>query len=375
MPMFFLGGCFSDEKKATPPGGTYISTSGGASFEQSVTGAGENSESIALYDLGKIHRSLQDPNSIVIAAGEKGMVISRDDAVTWQTIAIPQLLATIDAIQLPSGILLATGVDTVGQGVATRSLDSGKSWQVMHTIPLSDKKPGLQILKGPTAPPATIVVLEIDPRHPDRIYAGTNDGTLLLAEQSGKVWRKVAELASPTASVTGDRTGAGIIRMIASSVHDGELMIVTRDKRLLRFKDDKSVEIKVPESTMVPLSFGLASGSRKVLNATLIPQFPDALLIGSTDGVVVTRDAGKSYVPLQLPIDASKTFVAMGLAVSPKNANRILITIDGIVYRSEDSGRTWHTTDLGTIGLRITDISINPINPARVLVVAKQAKS
>lgn len=375
VPILFLGGCSSEKKAEIPAGGVYLSTSGGASFEQSVNAPDAEDKNIALYDLGKIHRSLQDPNIITLAAGENGMVISRDDGATWQVISIPQLAGAVDAIQLPNGILVATGVDSVGQGVAVRSLDSGKSWQSVFTIPLPDKKPGLQIIKGPTAPPATVAVLEIDPKRPDKVWAGTNDGTILLAEQSAKVWRKVGELSTPTQSITGDRTGAAIIRIIASPINGNDLTIITKDKRLLRFRDGKTEEVKVPESISVPQSFGLVLGSRKIINAITIPGFPDALLIASTDGAVVTRDKGKSYLPLQLPIDASKTFTAMSLAVSPKNVNRMLIAIDGIIYRSEDSGSTWNTTDLGNSNLRITDMNINPVNPARVLVIAKRIES
>lgn len=375
IPALLLGGCSSDTKKETPSGGTYLSTTAGASFEQSVQAPDLSEKNIASFDLGKIHRSLQDPNIIVIAAGGNGIVISHNDGATWQVIPIPEMAAVIDAVQLPSGIFIATGVDTVGQGVASRSLDNGKSWQNVFTIPLPDKKPGFQIIKGPTAPPATVVALEIDVKHPDKIWAGTNDGTILLAQQSGKTWRKVVEVASPTSAITGDRQGAGIIMLIASPVNGSDLTIVTKDKRLLLLKDGNVTETKVPEKLTAPTSFGLALGSRKVLNASLITGYPDALLIGSSDGAVVTRDKGKSYIPLQLPIDASKTFTSMGLAVSPKNTNRILIAIDGIIYRSEDSGTTWNTTDLGATGLRITDMSINPSNPARVLVIAKPAAS
>ncbi len=383
IPALLLGGCSSDTSTKTSAGGTYLSTTAGASFEQSVQAPDLPEKNIASFDLGKIHRFLQDPNSIVIAAGAKGIVISHNDGATWQVIPIPQMAAAIDVVQLPNGVFLATGVDSVGQGVASRSLDSGKSWQNVFTIPLSDTKPGFQIIKGPIAPPATVVALEIDPKHPDKIWAGTNDGTILLAEQSGKTWRKVVEVVSPTSAITGDRQGAGIIRLIASSVNGSDLTIITKDKRLLTLTDGTAgstsspqvIETKVPEKLTAPTSFELALGSRKVLNVSLVPGFPDAMLIASTDGALVTRDKGKSYLPLQLPIDASKTFTAMALAVSPKNANRILIAIGGIVYRSEDSGTTWNTTDLGATGLRITDMSINPINPARVLVIAKPAAS
>lgn len=374
-PMLLLGGCSSDQKKTNTPGGAYLSTSGGASFEQAVRVSAKSDITISAFDLGKIHRSMQDPTIITIAAGANGVVLSRDDGATWQVIPIPELASAIDAVQLPSGILIATGVDSVGQGAAVRSLDSGKSWQNVFTIPLPDKKPGIQILKGPTAGPASVIALEIDPKHTDKIWAGTNDGTILLAEQSGKVWRKVVEVASPTAAITGDRQGAAIIRLIASPVNGSDLTIITKDKRLLTLKEGNVTEVKVPEKLTAPTSFGLALGSRKVLNVSLVNGYPDALLIGSADGVVITRDKGKTYLPLQLPIDASKTFTAMALAISPKNVNRIFVALDGIVYRSEDSGTTWNTTDLGATGLRITDMSINPLNPARMLVIAKPTQS
>lgn len=374
IPALLLGGCSSQDTKEIPSGGIYLSTSAGASFRQSVHAPSAEEKYIASFDLGKIHRSLQDTSNIVIAAGEHGIVTSHDDGATWQVIPIPTMAAVLDAMQLPSGIFIATGVTPKAQGIAARSIDGGKSWENVFTIPLPDKKPGLQIIKGPSAAPSSISVLEVDPRHPEKIWAGTNDGTILLAEQSGKTWRKIAEVASTTAAITSDRQGAGIIRLIASPVHE-EITIITKDKRIFTLKGSTMSEIKVPESTSVPSSYGLVLGSRKIVNAALISGFPDALLLASTDGVLVTRDKGKSFLPLQLPIDASKMFNTVTVTVSPKNTNRILVTIDDVIYRSEDSGTTWHTTDLGTTGLKITDISINPNNPSKVLVVAKPMES
>ena len=72
-----LGGCTKDEVTVTPSGGVYVSASAGANFDQSVqtTITGED---ISQFDLGKIHRALQDANTVFMAAGEKGMVRSKD---------------------------------------------------------------------------------------------------------------------------------------------------------------------------------------------------------------------------------------------------------------------------------------------------------
>jgi len=97
--------------------------------------------------------------------------------------------------------------------------------------------------------------------------------------------------------------------------------------------------------------------------------------LGSDKGAVITKDGGKTFSEIALPFDASKVVSLMVVAVSPSNTNRMLIAADGIVYRSEDGGKAWHTTSIGPVGYAITDISINPKNAARVLAVVKAPQS
>lgn len=368
-----LGGCSRDTEETVPPGATYLSTSAGASFDQSVTTAIEG-EGIESFDLGKIHRALQDPNTIFMAAGEKGMVISHTDGAVWEV--IPTTLATtLDVALMKSGVMLATGLDADGEANVVRSLDKGKSWQNVFTIPLPPQKKRFQIISGGSAFPSVIVALEVDPRLEDRVWAGTNDGTIFSAESSGKVWKVVTELTSSSQVVSGDRSDTGIVRMEVSSTRPDELILVTQKKQLVRVREGKPSVIKIPESTKVPSPFGVVLDSRKVLDVSFVPGFPDALLVGTDRGAVMTRDGGNSFLELKLPFDASKIVSSMVVAVSPGNVNRILIAADGIVYRSEDGGTAWHTTDVGPVGFGITDISINPGNPSRVLAVIKSVKS
>ena len=368
-----LGGCTREEVKSVPSGGTYLSVSGGASFDQAVTGTKEN-ENIALYDLGKIHRSAQNPSIIFMAAGEKGMVISRDDAATWETIPT-SLSGTVDVAMLHTGVLIATGIDKDGQGSVVRSLDNGKSWQNVFTLPLSQQKKTIRIIGGGSELVPAIISLEVDAQNDDMVWAGTNDGTLFSAEQSGKVWKKVAEIPTTAALVTGDRSGAAIVRLEGVAASWADVLMITRDKKMLAIKDGTVRTIAVPEVLDSPLAFGGVSGNRNILDVSLVPGFPNALIIGTDKGAVVTRDAGKTFVELRLPFDASKRVSNMVVAISPTNANRILVAADGIIYRSEDAGTAWQTANVGPIGFGITDISINPKNAARVLTVLKAIAS
>lgn len=368
-----LGGCAREEEKPVPAGGAYLSVSGGASFDQAVAGIKEG-ENIALYDLGKIHRSAQDPAVIFMAAGEKGIVISRDDAATWETIPT-SLSGTVDVAMLRTGVLLATGIDKDGQGGVVRSLDNGKSWQNVFTLPLPQQKKTLRIIGGGSELVPTIISLEVDAKNSDMVWAGTNDGTVFSAEQSGKIWKKVAEIPTTAALVTGDRSGAAIVRLEGIAAPWADVLMVTQDKKMLAIQDGKVSTISVPEVLESPLAFGGISGNRNILDVSLVPGFPNALIIGTDKGAVVTRDAGKTFVELQLPFDASKRVSNMVVAISPNNTNRMLVAADGVVYRSEDAGTSWQTTGVGPIGFGITDISINPKNAARVLAVLKAIAS
>ncbi|MDA1168846.1 MAG: hypothetical protein O3A36_00745 [bacterium] len=364
-----LGGCSRSEVQQEISGGTYLSTSAGASFEQSVA-TDVSGEDISQFDLGKIHRALKDPNIVFMAAGANGMVISEDDTATWKVIPT-SLAATLDVARMQNGILVAAGIDADGQGSVVRSLDAGKSWQNVFTLPLPVQKKRFQIISGGSSLPASIVALEIDPDAEDLLWAGTNDGTVFSASSGGQVWKTVTELSSASQIITGDRSDAGIVRMEVSSAKANELYIVTQKKKLVRVTEGVAEVIKVPESLTAPSPFGVVLDDRNILDVSFIPGFPDALLLGSDKGAVITKDGGKTFVALQLPFDASKVVSQMVVAVSPTNSNRILIAADGIVYRSEDGGTAWHTTSIGPVGFAITDISINPKNASRVLAVLK----
>lgn len=367
-----LGGCSrATPTQQTPPGGTYVSVSAGALFEQSVKTTNSPDATIAGYDLGKIHRSVQDSALVYIAAGKDGVVVSHDDGATWATISLP-LAGVIDVVQTKSGVLLASGIDTATQGIVTRSTDGGKTWQNVLTLPIDKNSKSFQIIKGGSSVPASIISMEADVFQSDRIWAGTNDGTIFAGEQDGKSWRKVIDITSRASQITGDRSGAGIVRLIPSPFNANDMVIITKDNRLLELRDGKLSDINVPIDFDSQTPFGVNFGSQKVLSASYVPGFSNALFIGTDTGAVVTRDGGKSWIALKLPLDASKTLSSIVVTLSPTNINRMFVIADGIVYRSEDGGNTWNTTDIGPAGYPVTDISINPANAAHMLAVVKK---
>lgn len=368
-----LGGCTRDIAPA-PPGGTYRSESAGASFEQSVDILGTPGEYIASLPLREIFRSPANPDEIYVAAGSRGIVTSADDGQTWQIIPTP-LTSTLDIVALPSGILVASGSDGSGQGFVIRSLDSGKSWQSVLTVPIPVSKDRLEIIKSNTDVVASVVLsIEPDPFNPDRIYAGSNLGTVFVGEQSAKTWRSLYTVQVENFDPLAKRQQA-IKEIIPSPHREGEILIVNETQELIRISPGLQAEIKVPEYIDTPPPFGAGSGKRQVFAAAYIKEFPDALIIGVEDGAVVTRDRGASWVRLNIPVESTQAFNSIHVTVSPTNVNRILVAINNVIYRSEDGGNSWSTFALGLPNHIITDLSINPGNASKVLLVTTPVKT
>ncbi|MFH1354270.1 MAG: hypothetical protein ABIH36_03185 [bacterium] len=353
LPFLFIGtlqlaGCASNKLPPPPPGGAYRSTSGGAQFDQSVNLVDETGALtgyISQLSLRTIHRTSADPAIIYATAAGQGIVVSRDDGVTWQKANQP-LASAMGISMIGDGVLLTSGTNDDGEGIIIRSLDSGYSWERVLTIPAfkKDKKPFfMEIIKPPPPPPVYVSTIVPNPFHQDRAYATTSTGDLLAGEQSGKVWYNIL-------------TVSPIGKVFPSPHQDEELLLVTTDGKLFRSQGEEEEALTLP------------SGA-KALDAAYIKQFPDALLIGTNQGAYISRDRGVNWLKLALPISTSAPLRNIVVRVSPTNANRFLISVDSVLYRSEDGGETWNALSLNLPNHVITDISIDPQNAARVLAV------
>lgn len=367
-----LSGC--NRVPPPSPGGTYRSDSAGGSFEQAVQIDGQPGHYIAKLSLQEIDRSPNDPNVIYLAAGKDGIVFSHDDGQNWQIVTTPLAFAT-DVVVLKNGALVAAGTDGSGQGFVVRSLDEGKSWDDVFTVPIPKVSHGITIVGGQDVRPSVVMSITRDPFNPDRIYGGSSLGTLFVGEQSAKVWHTLYAIQSSKLAPVPDQSQVAIAKLIASPHRAGELLVVTRSGVLLRVTGNSQADITVQDQISGPVSPLAANGNRKVLDASYIPGFPDALLVGVENGAVVTRDGGKSWVELAVPAETNEQFNSAIVRVSPTNINRIFVAINAVVYRSEDGGNTWNTFALGLPDYKITDISINPANAAKMLLVTQPLKT
>ncbi|MEX2054648.1 MAG: sialidase family protein, partial [Candidatus Andersenbacteria bacterium] len=308
VPVLFIAvlqasGCSSRTAAPPPPGGTYISTSAGAHFDQAVTLAGddvEEGEHIAQYPLGKAHRPEHTPQSIYIAAGTRGVVMSQDGGNTWRLITTP-LTAVVDIVRLENGVFVVSGINNEGQGYIIRSIDEGKSWEVALTIPLTAEPGGFQILRVPGLPTSVVVSLEVDPFNPDQVYAGSSLGNVFVGEQSGKTWRALHTLKGDPLGIV-DRASLGITDIVASPHTADEILILSANGSVRRLRDGQETDIEVAQDVNSTQP-GTTFGNKRILDIHYIPSSPQALFAGVEDGAVISRDGGKSWSQLPLPLD------------------------------------------------------------------------
>lgn len=379
-----LGGCTNTRSKSItppPPGGAYVSKSAGAFFDQSVTletpqVSGENATTIAQFPLQSAFRPDFAPDTIYIAAGSQGYIVSNNNGTSWHQVTVP-LAAAYDIVVLPQNVIVVTGVDAQGQGYIIRSADEGRSWQVVLTVPVPVEKRGLQLVKPPgggEAAATVIISIASDPFQPDQLYAGTSLGNIFKGEQYAKTWHLTHTLGKGALSI-GSNTSYIIKQIIPSPFQAGQLLILTSDQKLFQLDgNDKISELAVKLKSESASLFA-SSVSKKVLDAAYITGFPDALLVGVEDGAVISRDRGATWQQLPLPVDTIKSFNTVIVTTSPRNPSRLLVAINDVVYRSEDGGRTWNVFTLGLPNYTIYSLLINPDNPSHVLALTSPLTS
>lgn len=360
-----MGGCVREVPEPPEPGGTYRSTSAGAYFDQSVRRADEPGGNISSSTLYGAERPDHSPQHVYVAAAGHGVVVSKDGGESWRQLPTP-LTNVTDVVALSNGVIVIAGVSSQGQGLVMRSIDEAKSWETTLTIPIPVETRRFQFFRtGASKARSTVVTIEADPFHADRVYAGSSLGNVLVGEQSAKTWRTIHTL---TSIFSNNRQRLAVQEIVASPHTDGEMLVLTTEGSLWRVSEGRQEEIKIPRELGGATRI-TTSGHKKVFDATYIRDFPQALFAGTDDGAVISRDGGGSWVLLALPIDAAQRFNTATVAVSPTNSARMFVAINSVVYRSEDGGKNWNTFSLQLPRHGITSLLIDPQNAANVLAV------
>jgi photosystem II stability/assembly factor-like uncharacterized protein len=221
-----------------------------------------------------------------------------------------------------------------------RSDDYGLSWH---------EQPGVKETKGrdkwsfPSPPHhAHVKTMTIDPRNPNIIYAGVEQGDLLKTTDGGASWHVLDDYSKPT-----DWTYRDIHQVVIHPSNSAEIYMTT-GMGLYRSLDAGATWTLIVDN-------GFRVG------------YPDHLIISPLDGdtmfvsgaranpgewrkthraegtIMQTHDRGKTWTEASrgLPEDGRANVEAMSIAIHPSGFTLFAGTTDGEVYASEDQAQSW----------------------------------
>jgi BNR/Asp-box repeat len=227
-----------------------------------------------------------------------------------------------------SSVYSASSIYDAKQSAIFHSADGGKTWE-----PLVELRTGEFY--------STVLV---DPREPQRIYAGSNEGNVYRSIDGGAHWSKTGSV-SPSCSPS-FAAGSGAQTVLAAC-----------GSTLLRSPDGGGTW------TALPAPFTQAT--------KLTPGTPGTVLAYGPSGVFRSANDGDSWTPIATAPAACSTILAVRM--DPSNANVLVAgtgslgaggSVCGGVFRSTDGGRTWGAIAIS--GFYVTDLVLDPRNPATV---------
>ncbi len=269
-----------------------------------------------------------------------GLFYSGDGGATWEPrangISIEEVFCVGHAHR-GDKIALYAGTEPASM---FRSDDYGMLWT---------EQPGVKETKGrekwsfPSPPHhAHVKMMTIDPRDPDVIYAGVEQGDLLKTTDGGATWRVLDDYSKPT-----DWTYRDIHQVVIHPSNSAEIYMTT-GMGLYRSLDagetwtllvDNTFRIGYPDHLIVsPLNGDTMFVAGARANPGTWRQSRRA------EGTIMkTRDRVKSWTEASrgLPQDGRMNIEAMSVADYPGGFTLFAGTTDGEVFESDDEAESW----------------------------------
>lgn len=345
----FLSGCSVSPDNGNIPSGSSVVTPGslyksfdsGKSFVPKVT----VSEKLRISSADILSWAVDPQNSqtMYIGTADDGMFRTKDGAEHWEKMDFPPERIFGIAVDLSdSRRIFATGVyGNVGK--IYRTEDGGENWKEVYVEP---------------GPGTVVSSLAMHPLNSRILYAATDKGGVIKSIDGGEQWKNIYEAKGPvTRILLGKKIPESVSLLVFQkdvlSSLDGGMTWIDKEKMLEKAKEGKTQE-KSGETTV-------ALTSPVSLNAD--PNTPSVLYAGTASvGLLRSFDFGSTWYSLPI-IESAKRYPIRAVAISPENADEIVLSSGSAFYRSTDGGQRWSITELG-IDRGVSIILYEPGNSA-----------
>ena len=323
--------------------GAVRSTEGGRGglFRQAVGSQRWDALDNGLPDAADVHAITVDPTQpdIVYVGTTKGAFRSMNRGDEWERLALLDETADVWSITIhPSEPqTMYAGCGPVG---VYRSDDGGEHWQKLP-------EPGLPDRVHMTFP-CRVMRLDVDPRHPDDVYACIEANGAMRSRDRGEHWEdctadllRFAEQEKYKSRIVSQTEVEGMLdghALACSAAAPGTVFLANR-MGLFRSDDGGGHWQDVEVGRFSPMTYGrdlrVARDDPKIMYAALSPAFRSA------DGAIYrSEDTGKTWKRFDHGLKAEATM--MGVTINPRDPWQVYgLTKSGQVFGTQDAGTSW----------------------------------
>jgi photosystem II stability/assembly factor-like uncharacterized protein len=269
-----------------------------------------------------------------------GLHFSADGGQTWELrargLTVEHVFSLASAVE-DGHVVLYAGTEPAH---LFRSADYAESWR---ELPALREVPELDKWMFPGAPhEAHLKCLAIDPRSPSTMYAGVEQGALLLTADGGRSWRELDGYSRPDDEVYKD------VHLALLRPSNPDEMYMTAGMGLYHSADrgetwehlsDRKARVGYPDQFQFsPLddSVLFMAGAAQNPGTWRQSHHADSTIVRSRDGGRTWQEAG-----VGLPEHMRGNIEAMGVAGWPGGYELFVATTDGEVYASVDEAEHW----------------------------------
>lgn len=209
-----------------------------------------------------------------------------------------------------------------------------------------------------------LACVAVDPRHPERIYAGTKDRGLWRTDDAGRTWTPAGSgiaWANVTAVAVAPGDGAG----------PGEVYAGTEPSAVFRSTDGGGTWTKLTGLAGLPSastwSFPPRPETHHVRWIGIDPHDARRIYAAIEAGALIrSLDGGDTWLD-RAPDGPYDTHT---LALHPHARGRLYSAAGDGYYQSRDEGRSWENDESGLRHTYLFGVAVDPADPERVVVSA-----
>lgn len=190
-----------------------------------------------------------------------------------------------------------------------------------------------------------VVYLTIDKKNAKTIYIATSDNQVAKSLDGGNSWKNIFESQSPVIKISIDAKNSNLVYLLTKS---GDIFSSANG-------GDKFENLtgKISVTGFAGLGFG-------VLEAD--PSNAGWVYLAGKTGIIRSKDSGKTWEKV-VTLNNPQNSPVGALAINPMNSREIVYGASQAVYKSEDGGQNW-TTSQFDVEKSISILKYNPTNPS-----------